>query len=438
MSLDRSAILAATPHFFVKGKPSPFDVPLEDLPREVRSAIGDLCWSARHPDDLRLLAYAHYAGALNEQELGRRVAGADEDLSADVADICSLAASAISDAELDAAIQSVFLDRAEPWEPALNAAQGWAHTVLELIQSVRPTVLPLLLRSDPAGRAVLLWLLAQGSLGMQAEIFASALMESPNQRYWEAAAALLTDAARDHILQNGPVPAIPKSASTDAQLIAGGLLLTEIFNFGRSQRRPFEPAAMARWEHFVEKLREAVAAAAVTAKDARQLLRSQDKDDTTLLALILGSANAASYHTLTDAGDALIREYFRPLVTNEEKTQQEKLPYLGPLVTNDLVNIWIQIGADEGFFSRLAEELRCDEYAFEFTYSYYLTDRSRAMILAAIGAVAGLEMGNDPLRLAALALAESLRSLPEGVVEPFNEAGRADLQQRTGIVLPAK
>ena len=133
-----------------------------------------------------------------------------------------------------------------------------------------------------------------------------------------------------------------------------------------------------------------------------------------------------------------MNSYFRPLVKTEESREQEKLPYLGPLIVNDLANIWIQIGANEGFFWGLAEKLRYDEYAFEFTYSHYLTDRSRAMILAAIGAVAGTQMKNEHLRKAALALADSLRSLPEGVVEPFDEASRANLQERTGIVLPVK
>jgi hypothetical protein len=159
VSLDRAAILAATPHYYVKGMPSPFGIPYEDLPREVRSAVGELRWSAGNPDDLRLLAYAHYAGALNEQELASRLVGSDEDLCGDVVDICSIAAPGMSDAEHDAAIQSVFWDRAEPWEPARSSAEGWANTVLELIQTVRLSVLPLLLRSDPSSRVVLSWLL---------------------------------------------------------------------------------------------------------------------------------------------------------------------------------------------------------------------------------------------------------------------------------------
>jgi hypothetical protein len=210
-------------------------------------------------------------------------------------------------------------------------------------------------------------------------------MESSNQRDWEAAAAFLTDATRNHILQNEPPPSVPKSESADAQLIVSGLLLTEIFNFGRSRPRSLDDEAANRWEHFVETTRDAVAAATATASDARKLLQSQGKDDTTLLALILGKASRATYRTLGDAADSLIRQYFRPLVKSEQQTDQERLPYLGPLIINDLVNIWIQIGADEEFFLGLAQELRCDEYSFEFTYSHYLTDRSRAMILAAIG-----------------------------------------------------
>jgi len=181
-----------------------------------------------------------------------------------------------------------------------------------------------------------------------------------------------------------------------------------------------------------------VATATVTATHARKLLQSQDKDDTTLIALILGKATNATYRTLGEAGDAVVKQYFRPLIKSDEQTKQEKLPYLAPLIINDLVNIWIQIGADEGFFGGLVDGLRCDEYAFEFTYSHYLTDRSRATILAAIGAVAGVEMKNEPLRLAALALADRLRTLPEGVVVQFDDACRADLGKRTGIELPAK
>jgi hypothetical protein len=438
VSLDRSTILAATPHFFVKGKPSPFDVPLENLAREVRSAIGDLCWLAHHPDDLRLLAYAHYTGALNEEELASRLTGSDEDLSADVVEICSLAAPATSDSKIDAAIQSLFWDRAEPWRSAENVAEGWAITVLELVDAIRPNVVPPVLRSDVSHRVVLPWLLAQRPHGAGVGAFTSVLMESSNERDWQVAAALLTDAARDHVLRNELAPSVPKSGTADAQLIVSGLLLTEIFNFGRARHRPLDPDAANRWEHLVEMTRDAVVAATATATAARTLLQSQGNDDTTLLALILGKATNASYRVLTNVGDKLIRQYFRPLVKTEESREQQKLPYLGPLIVNDLVNIWIQIGADEGFFSGLAEGLRCDEYAFEFNYGYYLTDRSRAMILAAIGAVAGAQMKNEHLREAALALADSLRSLPEGVVEPFDEASRADLAKRTGIGLPAK
>ena len=308
MSLDRSAILAATPHFFVKGKPSQFEVPLEDLPREVRSAVGELLWSARNTNGLRVLAYAHYAGALNEHELTSRLIGSDEDLSSDVVDICSSAAPAISDAEIEAAIQSLFWDRADPWRPARNPAEGWAVTVLKLIDAARPSVLPLLLRGDVSRRVVLPWLLRKGSLSGQAQAFASVLMETPNQRVWEATAAFLTDAARDHVLQNEPPPSVPQSGSAEAQLIVSGLLLTEIFNFGRARRRPLDPEAANRWEHFVEMTRDAVVAATATVKDARKLLQSQDKDDTTLLALILGKAISATDRVLTKGSVAKLVE----------------------------------------------------------------------------------------------------------------------------------
>jgi hypothetical protein len=437
VSLDRAAILAATPHFFVKGKPSPFDVALEDLPGEVRSAVGELRWSDPNSDNLRLLAYGRYAGAFNEQELEGRITGSDADLIADVIRICS-SVSPISEAEVAAAIQSVFWDRATPWEPARSPAEGWAITVFELIQAVRPNTLPLLLRDDVSSRVVLPWLLTHRSPSTQVTEFVSVLMQSSNQQHWEAAAAFLTDATRGHILRNEPVSFVPKSGNPDAVLIVSGLLLTETYNFGRSQRRPLDPEAMSRWERFVETLRETVATATVTATHARKLLQSQDKDDTTLIALILGKATNATYRTLGEAGDAVIKQYFRPLIKSDEQTKQEKLPYLAPLIINDLVNIWIQIGADEGFFGGLVDGLRCDEYAFEFTYSHYLTDRSRATILAAIGAVAGVEMKNEPLRLAALALADRLRTLPEGVVVQFDDACRADLGKRTGIELPAK
>jgi hypothetical protein len=364
--------------------------------------------------------------------------GSDEDLSGDVVEICSLAAPTIPDSKIDTAIQSLFWDRAEPLRFADDMAEGWAITVLELVDAVRPTVVPPVLRSEVSRRVVLPWLLAQSSHRAGVGAFTSVLMQSSNEADWQAAAALLTDAARDHVLRNELAPSVPNFGTADAQLIVSGLLLTEIFNSGRARHRPLDPEAANRWEHFVEMTRDAVVAATATAKAARKLLQSQGKDDTTLLALILGKATSAPYRVLTNAGDELIRQYFRPLVKTEESREQEKLPYLGPLIVNDLVNIWIQIRADEGFFSGLAEGLRCDEYAFEFTYGHYLTDRSRAMILAAIGAVVGVEMGNDRLRAAALALADSLRSLPEGVVEPFDEASRADLAKRTGIGLPAK
>jgi hypothetical protein len=439
VSVDREGILAATPRYFVRGMAPPFGIPHEDLPREVRSAIGELRWSAHHPDDLRILAYVNYVGALNEEELRSRLTASDEDLSGDAADICSAAAAAISDAEIAAAIQSLFRDQSDPWRPARSPAEGWAITVLELINAVRPNVLPLVLRRDASRRIVLVWLLRKGSLGENLRTTAvSVLMESSDQRDWDAAAAFLSDAARDHILRNEPAPSVPSSGSAHAQLIVSGLMLSEIFNFGRSRSRPLDPEAANRWQQLVRTMQGAVAAATATASDARKLLQSLGKEDTTLIPLILGSASSASYRTLAEAGDSVIREYFRPVVKSEEQAERKRLPYLGPLIVNDLVNIWVQIGADEHFFSGLVDGLRCDEYAFEFTYSYYLTDRTRAMILAAIGAVAGVETKNEALRLAAINLSDNLRNLPEGVAAPFDEAGRSDLEKRTGIVVPAK
>jgi len=330
VSLDRATILAATPHYYVKGMPSPFGIPYGDIRQAVRSAIGELRWSVRNSDDLRLLAYGQYAGAFNEEELASRLTGSDADIISDVIEICS-SVPAISGAEVDALIQSVFWDRANTSRSAHNAVEGWAITVLELIRAVRPSVLPQLLRSDVSSRVVLPWLLTHRSPTKQVEAFASVLMESATQRDWEAAAAFLTDASRDHILRNEPAPSVPKSGNPDALLIVSGLLLTEIFNFGRSRGRPLEAEAMSRWEQFVEGLRDAVAAATLTARDARKLLQSQGADDTTLIVLILGTATNATYRTLSDAGEAVIRQYFRPLVKSAERTGQEKLPYLGPV-----------------------------------------------------------------------------------------------------------
>jgi hypothetical protein len=102
---------------------------------------------------------------------------------------------------------------------------------------------------------------------------------------------------------------------------------------------------------------------------------------------------------------------------------------------DDLVGIWVGVHSNVDRFDSLRQNLRYDEYSYQFTYSHYLIDRRRAIVLAAVAAVAAAQMHDDTLLEAARSLGAQLSDLPSGVVQPFDDGFLTKLRE-VGIDLP--
>jgi hypothetical protein len=432
MSVDRAAILAQTPHWYVAPFPNPLNVPYDDLAAVVRSAIDGFVWHAGDPDGLRVIAYGLYVGALSEADATERLQGTDEDLAGEFA-VAMDGVAPFSDQDLGELARAVLRDRADAEMRPRDASEGWVVTLLELVAATRPQLLEVLLARDDASHVVLRWLLQRWSASDHWVRYADVVMHS-DEAAWIAAAAFLSIAVRAHIERDETPPVVPGLTSSDARLIVSGILLTEIRDFGR--RSQLQDEARERYEQFVATLRSDVAQALTTATAARKLRGVADENDTTLVALILEVAPRAAAPTFAAAGEGLLRGFFRPLMASDRGTDTEALPYLGPLVINDLAHIWVSLGVDDGLFGHFREGLRCDEFAYAFTFGHYLTDRPRAVVLAAIGAVAGTAMQNEALLEAARALARDLHSLPAEGGPALDPATIESVRERTGVLLP--
>lgn len=433
MSVDEAAILAQTPHYVTGPTHRPFGLEFEEIPAAVRAALTQVQWSGGDPDDLRLIAYACYCGAFSVDEAAARMVGNDEQLIHDVLSATQRFDSAPF-AELPDLIRSVVFGRSDNQIRAADAFDGWAISLLELVADVRPAVITSLLERDDKSRLVLRWLLGRWLTNDERVQVAETLLQEGDDVAATAAAAFLVEAARSHVERDDPAPTVP-DADQDRRLETIGIVLTETFQF--STHMHFSLEQNARWEALVTSLRDDVALNARTAKDARRLCKHIGADDTSLVALIGRVASGKAAAAISREGDNLLRRYFRPLTLRERDITAGGLPYLAPLVVNNLTQIWIDLRADSGFFDDLRNGLRYGEFSFAFTYGQYLVDRPRAIILAAIASVAAKSLSDDILLEGASSLAASLRRLPTGISPPFNHEAIEHIRETTGIDLPS-
>jgi hypothetical protein len=432
MILNEAAILAQTPHFVTHPIAQPFGLEYEDVAAAVRAAMAEVEWVGGDPDNLRLIAYASYSGAFSDDEAAARMIGSDEHLADDVLSAIQRPYAAPF-AQLSDLIRSVIIGHTDNQIRAADAFEGWAISLLELVFVARPSVIHALLARDDDARLVLRWLLGRWLKNDDYMKFAATLLQECDDVAATAAAAFLIAASRSHVERGDTAPQVP-AADADRRLETLGIVLTETFKL--SGGKQFNEEQRTRWESLVASLRDDVAMNATTAKSTRRLRSRVGVNDTSLVALIGAAACGGAAAALSREGDGLLRRYFRPLTLRERDVSANGLPYLAPLVIDDLSKIWVDLRADAGFFDDLRVGLRYGEFSFAFTYGHYLIDRPRAIILAAIAATAAQELADQALLDAALSLAASLHGLPPGVSPPFNQEAIHRLREQTGIDLP--
>src|ERR1700733_11742220 len=102
-------VLAATPYWFGEGSKRPNDAEHDRLPEVVRPLVEDQKWASGDSDALRSLAYAHYVGALSEDEIQEQLLGSDADLVDAV--VSSAATAAVPKDDLDPLIDAILAGR---------------------------------------------------------------------------------------------------------------------------------------------------------------------------------------------------------------------------------------------------------------------------------------------------------------------------------------
>jgi hypothetical protein len=423
-------VLSATPYWFGEGSSRPGDAEHDRLPDVMRPLVEDQKWACGDSDALRSLAYAHHVGALSEGEIRERLLGSDADLADAV--VSSAAAAAAQD-DLDPLIDAVLAGRgASNHVRSKSIEEGWLRAILEMISDLRPAVLPLVLAVDPVPPYFLQWLLHRWSSVADEQTYADVLLSKSDGQSWRIGAAFLSDVAREHVLHGTALPQFAGAA--DANLVAGGLVLTQLFHMRFVPGVLSNPESQARLSAVIESIASMVSAS-LKRSEVGRLVKRGKRDDAALVAILLPKSEGKTLRTLASEGDALLDQYFRMLTRVEPASQEQSLPYLSAFVLDDLIDIWVSIHANAHRFDSLKQNLRYDEYSYQFTYSHYLIDRRRAIILAAVAAVAAVRMEDDALLEAARGLAAQLHDLPPGVVQPFDDGVLAKLRE-VGIDLP--
>jgi hypothetical protein len=104
-----------------------------------------------------------------------------------------------------------------------------------------------------------------------------------------------------------------------------------------------------------------------------------------------------------------------------------------PLV-EALAHDGVEIDIFQGYFDTLAT----DQLSKMTRYRTFLDDRQRAIILLAVVGCVAHQRGDDDLLDAVRKAASRLQSQPPGVIEVISDAGREELAQKVGLILPPK
>lgn len=429
--MNVSDVLAATPYWFGEGSKRPNDAEHDHLPEVVRPLVEDQKWASGDSDALRSLAYAHYVAALSEDEIQERLLGSDADLVDAV--VSSSATAAVPKDDLDPLIDAILAGRGggNHVRPK-SIEEGWHRAILEMVSDLRPAVLPLVLAEDPVPPFFLQWLLHRWSSVADEQAYADVLLSKSGEQSWRIGAAFLSNVAREYVLHGTAEPQFAGAA--DADIVAGGLVLTQLAHMRFVPGVLSNPESQARLNAILESI-ASMMSGLLKRSEVTELAKRSRRDDAALVAILLRKSEGKTLRVLASEGDALLDEYFRMLTRVEPASQEQSLPYLSAFVLDDLIGIWVGVHANVDRFDSLRQNLRYDEYSYQFTYSHYLIDRRRVIVLAAVAAVAAVQMQDDALLEAARGLAAQLSDLPPGVVQPFNDGVLAKLRE-VGIDLP--
>jgi len=417
-----SDILASTPNWFGNGA-SPIPDDFDKQSEQVRDAVASIRWQPGNLEALRLLALAHYVGALSESDIAQRLTGDNQALAGDVLALPS-GANTTSDESMDQIINADLNGYPDRRIRSANIDEGWLATVLELLIEVRPAAVELVLARDWPTSFTLRWLLHRWLTPEQSQRFASVLMVAIDARKWRAAAALLAGVARSAVLNDTVVPEF--DGSNAAVLVVAGLVLSQLARMRLENRVRANIDAAMRFENLTESIASTVASKINSESDAASLERARTGDEAALLGILLGTVGSTT-STLSARGKAVLNEFFRELKGAGVILDDEGLPYLSAPVLPDLVTIWKQIGGDSTLFRELEARLHFDEYAYQFAFGHYLTDRRRAICLAALGAEGGTLQSDDLLLAESRDLAARLHALPPGAVQVFDDVTIARL-----------
>lgn len=394
----RSRILHTEPYYKYGEK----DV----TPDEVRSAALGIC-EVRSLDDLKVLAYARYTGALETEALSDRLTG-----NARLSDLIRGLLSTLNPIDQELMLKSVgghysgysgiFRGR--------TGAEGWTVALLTLIHECDPDRLRELLDANDPGFLLLRWALnaVWDSAGIEIAVRAWAVR---NDALYLAAAALLVWRSAESTINTGSglvpladidhVPRIVICRSIIARLAAWRI------------HAQWSEERSKRLSVVLETLSQFVAEDMQARPDVKRFAEGdRDGDDLHLIPFLLSLSLEPKVrnHVRGSAEETLKRVFGR--VADIDPMTSSAYPHVAQWMLNPLASMAISLPMSAPLFESLIHELRWDEFAYAFAHSHYLVDRPRALVLCAIGAIVATVQNDSDLHAAVEQLSSALGSLP--------------------------
>ncbi len=424
MTTTQRIVNDAAPHFeYALTPPVP-----DDEARKAALAITD----ARSLQDLQVLAYARYYGAIEWHEAMDRVNDC-----ARVAEVLRDYLRGLDSVDDDAMTQALSGNRAAYSARARggSAAEGWAFAIFDLLHDARSSAWLQTLSIDDPARIAIRWCL-QGEISggdLDSVVWKCAAI---GDALHIAAAGTLAEQSMDAELnglgfmtQLAALPRIPRAAIS-------GRVLSRLLQEHHLTHGLEEYARRAR--NLIQRLTFEASQWIQAPTDLKQAFKGSEKDDRVLCLLLSLPLPGNVRKAGTDiAQNVLWRSFAR--IERFEDIRLQVMPYIGGWTLETLAQCAIEIDLQSSMFDQFVENLRCDEFSHDYSYELYLYDRIRAIVLVALGAIVASEGSSRDKALLekSRAIISRLSLLPAGAVEVFATDMRVELDKQYGIVVPA-
>ena len=385
--------------------------------------------SATTITDLKVLAYATHIGVMEPDAVLHRLG--DPDLV--VAAVQSML-EALPAIDSERIAQMLSHGAAGYSGPVAGNSQdeGWAFTLFDMLQECGfADWLDVFDSVDPA-RIGIRWAV-QGTLTEVQTARVVQIWASKQDALHIAAAGFLVLASVDGELSGrGLMIGIADLARLPRAIIAGQVL-SDLYTRRRNSYQTGEFAQ--RRENLIERLKDEVPKWIEAPQELRKFVHSGVRNEQDLVSFLLTlPLDVRLRRTATTEADELLKRAFQRVETRAQ-LEERQLMYVTGWMLNPLAHAAVSIRLSAEFFHDLLDNLAFDEYARDIDYQLYLNDRSRAILLCAIGAIVSVVNSEPDVAAEARRATDVLWTMPAGVSK-FGDDVVAEIKSKYGLELP--